>query len=90
MPVLDGLSAMKIIRDMQRQGKLNGHLPVLAVSANARQEQIDAMLEAGFDSTVSKPFKVPIILQRMRSVVAELKISQNSSNSLRSADERSR
>ena len=90
MPVLDGLSAVKIIRDMQRQGKLKGHLPVLAVSANARQEQIDAMLEAGFDSTVSKPFKVPIILQRMRSVVAELKISQNSSNSSRSADERSR
>ena len=53
MPVLDGMGAIRLLREMERQGKLRGHIPTLAVTANARQEQITAMEKAGFDGTVS-------------------------------------
>ena len=46
MPVLDGLSAIKQLRDMQQSGALLGHIPVLAVTANAREEQKEAVRDA--------------------------------------------
>ena len=53
MPVLDGIGAIRQLREMESQGKIRGHIPTLAVTANARQEQITAMEKAGFDGTVS-------------------------------------
>jgi CheY-like chemotaxis protein len=43
MPVLDGLSAVRIIREMERAGEIKGHVPILAVTANARKEQVDTV-----------------------------------------------
>lgn len=47
MPVMDGLAATKKIRDWEQEGALVNHVPIIAVTANARQEQIDALLNAG-------------------------------------------
>jgi len=47
MPVMDGITCVKIIRELQRQGKIRGHVPVIAVTANARKDQILRSLEAG-------------------------------------------
>lgn len=52
MPVLDGLSAMREIRQRQKDGKLAGELPIIAVTANVRQEQIDQALAAGAVRTI--------------------------------------
>jgi len=38
MPVMDGLVAVRI-RQLQGDGMLEGHVPVIAVSANVRQQQ---------------------------------------------------
>jgi PAS domain S-box-containing protein len=47
MPVMDGLTAMQEIRKRQKVNKLPEQLPIIAVTANVRQEQIDTALEAG-------------------------------------------
>ncbi|KAG9943177.1 putative histidine kinase HHK19p, partial [Aureobasidium melanogenum] len=58
MPVMDGLTAAKKIRDMQRSGELKGHVPILSVSANARPEQTSMAIAAGMDDSISKPFRI--------------------------------
>ncbi len=47
MPIMDGLSATKEIRKLQAEGTINGHVPIMAVSANARSEQIAKATAAG-------------------------------------------
>jgi len=58
MPVMDGLTAAKTIREMQRSGELKGHVPILSVSANARPEQTSMAIAAGMDDSISKPFRI--------------------------------
>jgi len=58
MPVMDGLTAAKTIRGMQRSGELKGHVPILSVSANARPEQTSMAIAAGMDDSISKPFRI--------------------------------
>lgn len=52
MPVMDGLQCTSKIRDFEGQGLLNGHVPIIAVTANARSEQIATLLEAGMVSKI--------------------------------------
>lgn len=47
MPVMNGLTAARRIRDLQGEGLLTKHIPIIAVTANARKEQIDTYLAAG-------------------------------------------
>lgn len=53
MPVMDGTTAARKIREMQLAGNLVQHIPVIAVTANAREEQIRTTLEAGIVSLVA-------------------------------------
>lgn len=43
MPVMDGLTAIQHLRQMEQAGEINGHIPVLAVTANAREEQLESV-----------------------------------------------
>ena len=47
MPVMDGLTCARRIRELQEQGTLVRHVPVIAVTANARKEQIETSMAAG-------------------------------------------
>lgn len=47
MPVMDGLTATKEIRKRQSEGRLVGNIPIIAVTANVRQEQMDTAFAAG-------------------------------------------
>ena len=47
MPVMDGLTCCRRIRDLQRERKIKIHVPIIAVTANARTEQMDVAIEAG-------------------------------------------
>jgi CheY-like chemotaxis protein len=47
MPVMDGLTCTRKIRELQQSKHLVRHVPVIAVTANAREEQILTMREAG-------------------------------------------
>ncbi|KAL1638338.1 hypothetical protein SLS56_000146 [Neofusicoccum ribis] len=65
MPVMDGLACVKRIRAMQAEGFFRRHVPVIAVTANARSEQIAIAMQAGMDMVVTKPFRIPELLPQM-------------------------
>lgn len=44
---MDGLQCTSHIRTWEKDGLLRGHVPIIAVTANARTEQIATLLEAG-------------------------------------------
>jgi CheY-like chemotaxis protein len=69
MPVMDGLEFMRTVRNMEIQGTLKGHMPVIAVTANARAEQQALALEAGMDSVVTKPFRLLELLPELKRVM---------------------
>ncbi len=58
MPELDGIEATRLIR---RQGGKLGLLPIIALTANATEEDRNACLEAGMNDYISKPYK-PVTL----------------------------
>lgn len=51
MPVLDGISALALIR----QQTLNEHTPIIAVTAHVFGEEKDKLLDNGFNSFITKP-----------------------------------
>jgi CheY-like chemotaxis protein len=69
MPIMNGLEAVKQIRLMESQGTLTGRVPVIGVTANVRQQQIQTAIAAGMDDVVGKPFKVAELLVRMKGIV---------------------
>jgi len=72
MPTMDGLTCIKQIRERQQKGTINKHIPVIAVTANARPEQVHAAFDAGMDQVVTKPFRIPELMPQMHSLVAEI------------------
>ncbi len=47
MPVMGGLACARRIRELQVQGNLIRHVPLIAVTANARKEQMETSIAAG-------------------------------------------
>jgi len=54
MPVMDGLTATRRIRAMERE-RGERAIPIMALSANARPEDVEGSLEAGCTAHLSKP-----------------------------------
>ncbi|KAL6702936.1 hypothetical protein ACN47E_000778 [Coniothyrium glycines] len=113
MPVQDGLTCARHIRDYEARGLLSAphplpaegrqassdhsstttsradtdtntaesckggsnifRLPILAVSANARMEQIEQALDAGMDDAISKPFRIHELWIKMQRIIPRLK-----------------
>ncbi|CAD0083755.1 unnamed protein product [Aureobasidium vineae] len=69
MPVMDGLGAIRRIRQSEAKGDIANHVPVIAITANARQEQVTVALGAGMDEVVTKPFLVRELVPRMVALV---------------------
>ncbi|KAH0264502.1 histidine kinase, partial [Aureobasidium melanogenum] len=69
MPVMDGLGAVRRIRQLESRGDITTHVPVIAITANARPEQVAVALEAGMDEVVTKPFLVRELVPRMVALV---------------------
>jgi len=65
MPLMDGLTATTQIRTWEHEGKISGHIPIIAVSANARQEQRDLAIKAGMDDCVAKPFRIAELVPKI-------------------------
>jgi PAS domain S-box-containing protein len=60
MPLIDGLSATKIIRS-----KLRSNIPVIALTANAIIGDKEKCIAAGMDDYISKPFDKHELAQKM-------------------------
>jgi signal transduction histidine kinase/DNA-binding NarL/FixJ family response regulator len=57
MPVMDGIEATRRIRAAEAAGLRQGRIPIIAMTANALKEAIDACREAGMDDFIPKPFQ---------------------------------
>jgi CheY-like chemotaxis protein len=52
MPIMDGLTCARTIRDYEADGTIVKHVPIIAVTANARLEQIETAIAAGMVSQI--------------------------------------
>ncbi|KAF2684266.1 hypothetical protein K458DRAFT_487227 [Lentithecium fluviatile CBS 122367] len=107
MPIMDGLTCARLIRDYEQQGLLGSpiprpflarqlstssvspistfheisiseqraswqtekRIPILTISANARNEQVEQALAAGMDDAISKPFRILELWPKMARLV---------------------
>jgi len=69
MPEMNGLECAQEIRRMQAAGEIQGHIPIIAVTANVRGEQIATARDSGMDDVVSKPFRVPELLTKVKDLL---------------------
>ncbi|KAJ6001219.1 hypothetical protein N7481_001628 [Penicillium waksmanii] len=67
MPVMDGNSATKLIRQVEKGG--DAHVPILGVTANVRATQQSEMLEAGMDDIIHKPFRTEDLVAKISQFV---------------------
>ncbi len=58
MPEMDGLTATRLIRQ-----QLGNQIRIVAMTANALPEDVQACLDAGMDDYLSKPFKTESLIQ---------------------------
>ena len=65
MPVMDGYEATKAIRKIYPDAKI----PIIALSANAFEEDRQKSLDAGMDDHLSKPFVVAKVLETMNALM---------------------
>jgi CheY-like chemotaxis protein len=72
MPEMDGLTCVGRIRNMEAEGVINRHVPVIAVTANVRVEQIAMARDNGMDDVVSKPFRVPELLAKIEALLKKM------------------
>ncbi|KAI4632109.1 uncharacterized protein J4E87_001580 [Alternaria ethzedia] len=52
MPIMNGLTAVAEIRKLEQQGLLKERVPIIGVTANVRQQQIEQAMAAGMDDVV--------------------------------------
>jgi CheY-like chemotaxis protein len=70
MPVMNGLQCTTRIRELEKAGDITCHIPIIAVTANARSEQITTLLSAGMDDVVSKPFRIGDLIPKIEELAS--------------------
>jgi PAS domain S-box-containing protein len=71
MPVMDGMTCARRIRELEREGTIIKHIPIIAVTAYARPEQIENAKAAGIDDVISKPFRIPELIPKIEELVSK-------------------
>ena len=61
MPVMDGYEATRTIRAMPRKDVKD--LPIIAMTANAMEEDKEAALKNGMNAHISKPLNIDLFLE---------------------------
>lgn len=67
MPVMDGYTAARAIRSLDDEQLAT--IPIIAMTANAFQEDVDAALDAGMQAHVAKPVDVDVLMRELRAVL---------------------
>ena len=66
MPIMDGYEATKAIRSLPRQDVLN--LPILAMTANAFEEDKERALQNGMNGHIAKPIYIDILYKTLHRI----------------------
>jgi CheY-like chemotaxis protein len=72
MPVMNGTEATREIRSLTDSGHIRRRVPIIAITANARSEQIAQAKESGMDDVVSKPFRIAELIGKIETFVGPL------------------
>ena len=68
MPEMDGYDATRLIRARESD---KGHIPIIAVTANAMVGDREKCLASGMDAFVPKPIKIELLTKTIREVLKE-------------------
>jgi CheY-like chemotaxis protein len=69
MPVMDGYEATRTIRSSQNPQLAS--IPIIAMTANAFEEDRKQALAAGMDAHIAKPVDIDKLLSTIRTVIKE-------------------
>lgn len=67
MPEMDGLEATKIIRSTKRSDAAS--VPIIALTANAFDEDVQKSLQAGLNAHLTKPIQQDVLFETLESLV---------------------
>jgi|GEM_PF-718185 len=67
MPVMDGYAATQIIRNLSDKKKAN--IPIIAMTANAFEEDKKAALKVGMNAHVSKPIDMDVLCKIIATII---------------------
>ena len=67
MPVMDGMEATSALRHSKRQDLRE--IPIVAVSANAFDEDMEKSLECGMNGHLSKPVNMDLLLTTLEEIL---------------------
>jgi CheY-like chemotaxis protein len=68
MPEMDGITATKEIREIEREQSVENPVLIIAITANSIKDDRQKCLEAGMNEYISKPFnldKFPLIVTQL-------------------------
>ena len=68
MPEMDGLEATRTIRAMDREDARA--IPIIALTANAFDEDVQRSLQAGLDAHLSKPVQLEVLFATLEDLIA--------------------
>lgn len=66
MPMMDGLSATRAVREMERDSPGRTRQPIIAMTAHAMKGDREMCLEAGMDEYVTKPLDIKALIKATR------------------------
>ena len=69
MPVMDGLSATRAIRAMDRADARS--IPIIAMTANVFDEDVERSLQAGMNAHLSKPIEPDRLYETMARLICQ-------------------
>ena len=67
MPEMDGLEATRRIRAMERNGAKK--IPIIALTANAFDEDVQRSLQAGLNAHLTKPVQPEALFETLESLI---------------------
>lgn len=67
MPVIDGLEAAKTIRQVEREDAKK--IPMIALTANAFDEDVQKSLQAGLDAHLTKPIQPEVLFETLEKLL---------------------
>lgn len=67
MPNMNGYEAARAIRSLEREDA--GNIPIIAMTANAFAEDVQAALEAGMTAHIAKPIDLGILLFELNRIL---------------------
>jgi signal transduction histidine kinase/CheY-like chemotaxis protein/HPt (histidine-containing phosphotransfer) domain-containing protein len=70
MPIMDGYTATRTIRKLEVDGVRSGHIPIIAMTANAMAGDREKCLASGMDDYMSKPLNRALLEQTLRKWIA--------------------